>query len=50
MEFKNGKLQLPNVTLVAMSSVNMMETVRQATPRRLFWLTRNNLQRSNSPA
>ena len=28
MEFKNGKLQLPNVTLVAMSSVNMVETVK----------------------
>ena len=28
MEYKNGKLQLPNVTLVAMSSVNMMETVK----------------------
>ena len=28
MEFKDGKLQLPNVTLVAMSSVNMRETVK----------------------
>ena len=28
MEYKNGKLQLPNVTLVAMSSVNMVETIK----------------------
>lgn len=28
MEYKNGKLQLPNVTLVAMSSVKIMETVK----------------------
>lgn len=28
MEYKNGKLQLPNVTLIAMTSVNVMETVK----------------------
>jgi len=28
MEYKNGKLQLNNVTLVAMTSVNVMETVK----------------------
>ena len=28
MEWKNGRLQLPNVTLMCMTSVNVMESVK----------------------
>ena len=28
MEWKDGRLQLPNVTLMAMTSVNMRQTIK----------------------